>query len=152
MGENLSRRDENGPKLRPKIICYITRKVKNGLICGQNKNGRFWWKQLETAPTYVIIFKRVETYCGGMKMGAWVKMMKIMCNSSQKAKKWDSGCSKKNRRFWWKQLDTVPTWWKRDVEGWKWPKIVCYSISIFTTNLSKVYPKVGDCSVGNRRT
>jgi len=97
MGENLSRRDENGPKLRPKIICYITRKVKNGLICGQNKNGRFWWKQLETAPTYVIIFKRVETYCGGMKMGAWVKMMKIMCNSSRKAKKWDSGCSKQKQ-------------------------------------------------------
>lgn len=53
---------ENGQK----IVCYSS--AKNGRMGARNKNARFWWKQLETAPTHGIMFKRVEIGCGAIKM------------------------------------------------------------------------------------
>jgi hypothetical protein len=66
--------------------------------------GRFWlfrWKQLEMAPTYGIMFKRVQTGCGGMKM-AHVKTTKNGVRS-RKTKNDPMGVQNENDQFRWKQ-------------------------------------------------
>lgn len=134
-------RDENGPGWkRPKIMHSSSRKAKNGLMGARNKNGRFWWRRLDTAPTYGIMVKRVQRSCGGMKMAPSENGQKSFY-SSRKAKNRSMGAWNENSWFRWKQLETSHgrSLWKwlettltmvsclkeceEVVQGWNWPLV-----------------------------
>jgi hypothetical protein len=74
----------------------------------ETKKADIRWKWLEMEPPHGIMFKPVETNCGGMKTAPSENCQKSCAIAHRRIKMVPIGAWNKNARFRWKLLEIAP--------------------------------------------